>query len=69
VTAVRWAALVAIPPTVVTGWLFQKTPVQAQWQSLLAIAGVGPCVGVWIEHLAAGFDRAGGRSLDQRRLA
>jgi hypothetical protein len=39
--AVRWAVLAAIPLTVVTGWLFQKTPDQARWQSLLAIAGSG----------------------------
>jgi hypothetical protein len=64
--AIRWSLLVAIPLTVVAGWRFQKTPDQAQWQSLLAIAGSGLALACGLRIWRRVAFQSEDRTVDQR---
>src|SRR5438309_10602318 len=39
--AVRLGLLAAIPLTAIGGWLFQSSPYQARWESIMAIVVIG----------------------------
>ena len=64
-SALRWACLVSVPATLIAGWFFERSPYQARWQSLLAIAAIGAAIVLRLRTRYRTDGRDAAQALDQ----